>query len=47
MLHLSASNPFWMIFEHLQDYFHLKDLVNGLLWLPQFCFHIAQGQIPP
>jgi hypothetical protein len=41
MPHLSASGPFKMVFEHLQDYFHLKDLANGFPQLFQLCFHIA------
>jgi hypothetical protein len=36
-----------MVFEHLWDYFHLEDLMNGLPQLFQLCFHIAQGHIPP
>jgi len=36
-----------MVFEHLQDYFHPKDLMNGFPQLFQFCFHIAWGHIPP
>ncbi len=47
MSHLSTNGLFGMIFEHLQDYFHLKDLVNGFFQLFQLCFHIAQGHIPP
>jgi hypothetical protein len=29
MPHLSASCPSKMVFEHLQDYFHLQDSTNG------------------
>jgi hypothetical protein len=47
MLHLLASGPSRMIFEHLWDYFHLIDSTNGFPLLFQLCFHIAQGHIPP
>jgi hypothetical protein len=36
-----------MVFEHLQDCFHPKDLVNGFSHLFQLCFHIVKGHIPP
>jgi hypothetical protein len=29
MLHLSASGPYGMVYEHLWDYFHLEDLMSG------------------
>jgi hypothetical protein len=45
--HLSSNGPFKMVFEHLWDYFHLKDLMNGFFQLFQLCFHITQGHIPP
>ncbi len=47
MSHLSASGPFGIVFEHLHDYFHLKDLASGFFQLFQLCFHITQGHIPP
>jgi hypothetical protein len=47
MSHFSASGPFGTVFEHLQNYFHLKDLASGFFQLFQLCFHIAQGHIPP
>lgn len=31
MFHLSSSGLYGMVFEHLQDYFDLKDLVNGVI----------------
>jgi hypothetical protein len=42
MLHLSASGPSRMIFEHLWDYFHLEDSTHGNPQLFQLCFHIAR-----
>jgi hypothetical protein len=29
--HLLTSGHFEMVFEHLQDYFHVEDLASGLL----------------
>jgi hypothetical protein len=45
MPHLSTSGHFGMVFEHLQNCFHLYDSTNGFLRLFQLCFHIAQGHI--
>ncbi len=42
MPHLSR-----MVFEHLQNYFHLKDSTSGFRQLFQLCFHITHGHIPP
>jgi len=36
-----------MVFEHLQNYFHPKYSMSGFFQLFQFCYHIAQGHIPP
>jgi hypothetical protein len=47
MSHLLASGHSGMVFEHLQDCFHLKDLVSEFPKLFQLCSHIAQGHIPP
>jgi len=47
MPHLLASTPSRMIFEHLRNYFHFKVKTSGFPQLFQFCFHIAQGHIPP
>ncbi len=33
MSHLSTSGPCGMVFEHLQDCFHLEDLASGFLQL--------------
>jgi hypothetical protein len=46
MLNLSASGPFGMGFEHLQDCFHPEDSASGFFQLFQLCFHIAQCHIP-
>jgi hypothetical protein len=35
-----------MVFEHLEDYFHLKDSTSEFPQLFQLCFHIAQGHVP-
>jgi hypothetical protein len=35
------NNFFGMIYEHLCDYFHLKDATNDFLELFELCFHIA------
>jgi hypothetical protein len=32
-----------MVFEHLQNYFHLEYSTNGFPQLFQLCFHIAEG----
>jgi hypothetical protein len=45
MPHLSANDPFRMVFEHLQDYFHPKDSTSEFPQLFQFYFHITQGHI--
>jgi hypothetical protein len=47
MPHLLTSGIFRMVFKHLQNYFHPKDLVSGYLQLFQLCSHIAQGHITP
>jgi hypothetical protein len=47
MLHLSASGPSRMVFEHLRNNFHLEDLASGFPQLFQLCFHITQGHNPP
>jgi hypothetical protein len=47
MLHLSTNDFYGMVFEHRQDYFHPKDSMSGFFQLFQFCYHIAQGHIPP
>ncbi len=44
---LSASGPFWIVFEHFRNYFHLEDSTSGFPQFFQLCFHIAQGHIPP
>jgi hypothetical protein len=42
MLHFFIDNNFFgMIYEHLCDYFHLKDATNDFLELFELCFHIA------
>jgi hypothetical protein len=46
MLHLFANGHFGMVFEHLQDCFHLEDFASGLPHMCKLCFHIAQGHIP-
>jgi hypothetical protein len=47
MLHILASDPSGMVFEHLQDYFHLEDSTSGFRKLFQLCSHITHGHIPP
>ncbi len=47
MSHLLTSGHSRMVFEHLWNYFHPEDLVNGFPHLFQLCFYIAQGHIPP
>jgi hypothetical protein len=46
MLNLSTSGLFGMVFEHLQDYFHPENSMNGFPQLFQLCSHVAQGHIP-
>jgi hypothetical protein len=46
MLHLYASDPFVMVFEHLKGCFHLEDFASGFPQLFQLCSHITQGHIP-
>ncbi len=46
MPHLSKNDPSGMAFEHLQDFFHPEDLMDGFPHLFQLYFHITQGHIP-
>ncbi len=46
MPHLSENGPCRMVFEHLQDCFHPKDLTSGYPQLFQLCSHIVKGHIP-
>ncbi len=47
MPHLLTSGLFGMVFEHLQNHFHLENSMNGFPQFFQLCFHITQGHIPP
>jgi hypothetical protein len=46
MPHMLANGPSRMVFEHLWDRFHPKDLTSGFPQLFQLCFHIVKGHIP-
>jgi hypothetical protein len=45
MFHLLVSGPSGMVFNHLQDYFDLKDLAHGFIQLQQLCSHVATCRI--
>jgi hypothetical protein len=47
MPHQSISGPSRMVFEHLQDCFHLEDSTSGFFQLFQLCSHITKDHIPP
>jgi hypothetical protein len=46
MPHLLANGFSRMVFEHLWDCFHPKDLASGFPQLFQLFFHIVKGHIP-
>jgi hypothetical protein len=47
MPHMSTSGLSRIVFEHLQDCFHLEDLVSVFPQLFQLSFHIVKHHIPP
>ncbi len=47
MPHVSTSDFFRMVFEHLQNCFHVENLAIAFSQLFQFCSHVAHNHIPP
>jgi hypothetical protein len=41
LVHLSIGGPSCMVFEHLQNLFDLKDLVNDISQLFFICFYVV------
>jgi hypothetical protein len=46
IFHLSYIGPFGMVFEHLWNFFNLKNSINGFIQLHQLCSYVAIDYIP-